>query len=85
MKMFLIFRILSLFLVLLLTNSLDVSTLSNYKGIPINSISGEFKPDFDKKIVYGNLKYKIHTEKSGNQIIFDTSKLNIKNVYKIIN
>ena len=79
-------KVKSLFLIFslsLLVDSLDISTLSNYENIPINYIYGDFKPDFEKKIVYGNLKYNLQANKAGNQIIFDTNKLNIKNIYKI--
>ena len=61
----------------------DISTLSNYKDIPINYIYGDFKLDFKKKIVYGNLKYRLQANKEGNQIIFDTNKLKINGVYQI--
>ena len=52
-----------IFTLFILTNSLDNSTLSNYIDIPINYIYGNFKPDFEKKIVYGNLKYRLQANK----------------------
>jgi leukotriene-A4 hydrolase len=77
------FQIISVFLLLLLTNSKDVSTQSNYDVIKMNHLSGEFKIDFEKKIVHGSLIYNLTAESAGEQIIFDTNKLNITKVYKI--
>jgi len=64
--------------------SKDISTLSNYQEIIINYIYGEFKIDFDKKIVIGNLNYNLKAKADSNKIIFDTDSLKIKNVYQII-
>ena len=61
-----------------------ISTQSNYKDIPINYIYGEFKPDFDNKIIYGELNYNLEAMNDGDKIIFDTSALNIKKVYEVI-
>ena len=61
----------------------DVSTLSNYKQISIKNISGEFKADFDKKIIMGDIYYELIAKEDGNQIIFDTVALNITNITKI--
>ena len=77
------FQIISVFLLLILTNSKDVSTQSNYDIIKMNHLSGEFKIDFEKKIVHGSLIYNLTAESAGEQIIFDTNKLNITKVYKI--
>ena len=78
-----IFLIISFSSILIIINSKDNSTLSNYLDIPVNYIYGEFKPDFEKKLLYGNLSYNFHAVNGGNQIIFDTYKLNIKKVYKV--
>ena len=66
-----------------LINSLDNSTLSNYEDIPLNMLYGDFKIDFENKIVHGNLSYRFTPKKDGNEIILDTKNLNILKVYKI--
>ena len=65
-------------------DGIDISTLSNYKDVPINYIYGEFKPDFDNKIIYGELNYNLEAMNDGDKIIFDTIALNIKKVYEVI-
>ena len=67
----------------LLINSLDESTFSNYQDIYMNSLTGEFKIDFDKKIVIGNLEYNFTANTQGEKIVLDTKSLDIKEVEKI--
>jgi hypothetical protein len=67
----------------LLINSLDGSTFSNYQEIYMSSLTGEFKIDFDKKIVIGNLEYNFTANTQGEKITLDTKSLDIKEVEKI--
>ena len=75
-----IFSLLSLFL---LSNSLDNHTLSNYKDITLTNLTGLFYPDFDTKIVLGNLTYTFHANQDGKKIILDSKYLNIIVIYEI--
>ena len=75
-----IFSLLSLFL---LSNSLDNHTLSNYKDITLTNLTGLFYPDFDTKIVLGNLTYTFHANQDGKKIILDSKYLNIITIYEI--
>ena len=76
-------QFLLIFTIFSLINSLDNSTLSNYEDIPLNMLSGDFKIDFENKIVHGNLSYKFTPKKDGNKIILDSKNLNISKIYKI--
>ena len=76
-------QFLLIFTIFSLINSLDNSTLSNYEDIPLNMLYGDFKIDFENKIVHGNLCYRFTPKKDGNQIILDTQKLDILKIYKI--
>ena len=76
-------QFLLIFTIFSLINSLDNSTLSNYEDIPLNMLSGDFKIDFENKIVHGNLSYRFIPKKDGNKIILDTKNLNILKIYKI--
>ena len=76
-------QFLLIFTIFSLINSLDNSTLSNYEDIPLNMLSGDFKIDFENKIVHGNLSYRFTPKKDGNKIILDTKNLNISKIYKI--
>ena len=78
-----LFQVFVIFFLIKSMFSKDISTLSNYEDIPINYIHGDFKPDFDKEIVYGDLNYNLQATKDGNQIILDTMKLNITQVYNL--
>ena len=59
----------------LLINSLDESTFSNYEEIYMNSLTGEFKIDFDRKIVIGNLEYNFTANIKGEKILLETKSL----------
>ena len=76
-------QFLLIFTIFSLINSLDNSTLSNYEDIPLNMLSGDFKIDFENKVVHGNLSYKFTPKKDGNKIILDSKNLNISKIYKI--
>ena len=76
-------QILAIFCLFALIISYDDRTKSNYDTIPIINLSGEFKIDFDNKIVIGNLIYNLKAKDDGKEIIFDTNKLNIKKIYRI--
>ena len=76
-------QILAIFCLFALIISYDDRTQSNYDAIPIINLSGEFKIDFDNKIVLGNLIYNLKAKDDGKEIIFDTNKLNIKKIYRI--
>ena len=60
--------------------SLDNSTLSNYKDITITNLTGIFTPDFEKKIVTGDLNFTLHSNVKGSKIIFDSYYLEISSV-----
>ena len=79
-----LFQVFVIFFLIKSMFSKDISTLSNYEDIPINYIHGDFKPDFDKEIVYGDLNYNLQATKDGKQIILDTMKLNITQVYNLV-
>ena len=46
-----------IFQLFLFSNSIDNSTLSNYKDIIITNLTGVLEPDFHGKIVNGNLNF----------------------------
>ena len=71
------------FQLFLLSNSLDNSTLSNYKDIIITNLTGILEPDFQAKIVNGNLNFNFLSQKNGSEIILDTKYLNILSVSKL--
>ena len=68
---------------LLLSNSLDNHTLSNYKDITIANLTGIFYPDFDNKILNGNLTYTLKANNNGKKIILDSKFLNIISISEI--
>ena len=68
------------FLLLALSNSLDNSTLSNYKDITLTKLEGIFEPDFKEKIVKGSLTYTFTSNVKGEEIILDTKYLSISSV-----
>ena len=59
---------------------IDESTLSNYLEIKLKHLSGIFEPDFDEKIVKGNLIYEFEALENGDEIILDTKYLNISSI-----
>ena len=56
-------------------NSLDNSTLSNYKDVQLINLEGIFVPNFEKKIVEGDLNYTFLPIVNGSQIILDSLNL----------
>ena len=58
-------------------NSLDNSTLSNYKDVQLINLEGIFVPNFEKKIVEGDLNYTFLPIVNGSQIILDSLNLEI--------
>ena len=65
---------------LLLVNSLDNTTLSNYKTIRLVNLEGVFEPDFEQKILKGDLAYTFIAQEDGSEIILDTRNLNITSI-----
>ena len=72
-----------IFQLFLFSNSLDNSTLSNYKDIIITNLTGVLEPDFQGKIVNGNLNFEFLSQKNGSEIILDTKYLNIISISKL--
>ena len=58
-------------------NSLDNSTFSNYKDVQLINLEGIFVPNFEKKIVEGDLNYTFLPIVDGSQIILDSLNLEI--------
>ena len=75
-----LFYILNLFLI---AKSLDNHTLSNYEEIRLTYLTGVFSPDFNEKIVKGNLEYTFHSEVQGSEIILDTFHLANFSIFQI--
>ena len=73
------FQLIIIFISTLLfgVKSLDESTLSNYDKIKLTYLNGIFEPDFQEKIVKGDLIYKFESIDDGDEIILDTKFLNI--------
>ena len=65
---------------LLVVQSLDNTTLSNYKNISITKLEGLFFPDFEEKIVKGNLTYTFQANVDDSNIILDTKNLLIESI-----
>ena len=63
----------------------DICTLSNYENITLVELSGLFEPDFENKIVKGDLIYNFTSNVNGNQIILDSKNLNIISISNIDN
>jgi len=76
------FLILFITISAIFTSSIDSFTNSNFDVISISHLSGEFDIDFEKKIVHGDLFFKINTLDEGRKIILDTKNLDIQNVVK---
>ena len=78
-------EILALISLWVLINSYDYdySTQSNFEDIRIKHLSGEFKIDFENKLVNGSLIYDLIPLVDRPQMVLDTKKLNIINIYKI--
>ena len=71
------------FLLFQIIKSKDNHTLSNYEDITLTNLTGIFYPDFDAKIVKGNLNYTFHSNVEGSSIILDTFHLNIIAIHEI--
>ena len=84
MKTKLLFQLIFLLSLLLLSKSLDNHTLSNYETITVTNLEGTFQPDFDSKIVSGNLTYTFQAKEDGNQIVLDSFYLEIESIFKVI-
>jgi hypothetical protein len=48
---------------------LDNTTLSNYKVIRLINLEGVFEPDFEQKILKGDLVYTFFAETDGSEIL----------------
>ena len=83
MNLKLLFKLFFPLSLLLLSNSLDYHTLSNYKNITITNLTGIFYPDFTNKILKGNLTYTFQANNEGKNIILDSKFLNIISIYEI--
>ncbi len=70
-------QIILLSIFVLSVKSLDNTTLSNYKDITLTDLTGIFEPDFDQKILKGDLTYTFRAQVNGSEIILDTRYLNI--------
>ena len=66
-----------------IVKSIDQHTLSNYQEITITNLTGLFEPDFNNKLLRGNLLYTFNAYVAGSSIILDTKYLNITSISKI--
>ena len=73
-------HIIVFFILLVLSQSLDNSTLSNYQNIKITKLEGIFEPDFNLKIVKGILTYHITSVVKHDKKILDTKNLFISSI-----
>ena len=78
-----IFHIFILLSMILLSESKDNSTLSNYLEITLQNLEGTFHPNFDTKIISGELIYTFKAKDDGDEIILDSKYLEIKNISEI--
>ena len=76
-------QIILIFILFLIIKSKDNHTLSNYEEITLINLKGIFYPDFEEKIVHGNLNYTFQAKVAGNAIILDTMNLEINSIKKI--
>ena len=67
---------------LLFCKTIDTTTLSNYEDIVLTNLTGIFTPDFDNKIIKGNLNYTFTALKSGKEILLDARYLKIISISK---
>ena len=72
-----IMNLIIVFSLMLLTKSKDNSTLSNYQSISLTNLNGIFEPDFDQKIIIGNLEYTFLSKENGDIITLDAKYLDI--------
>lgn len=83
MKKELILNLILIFQIFIIIKSKDNHTLSNYLDITLINLSGIFYPDFEEKIVNGNLNYTFKANVDGESIILDTMNLNIISIKRI--
>ena len=85
MKSCLLFEIISIFSLILFVKALDNHTLSNYKDITLTNLSGIFEPDFNEKVVKGNLTYTFFANNKGSFIKLDSRAIQIINIIQLEN
>ena len=83
MKINSLLDILILLSLILIANSLDNHTLSNYKDITITNLTGIIYPDFETKLVNGNITYTFEAKTNGEKIKLDSKYLNIISISEI--
>ena len=83
MKINSLLDILILLSLILITNSLDNHTLSNYKDITITNLTGVIYPDFETKLVNRNITYTFEAKTNGEKIKLDSKYLNIISISEI--
>ena len=69
-------------ILILYSQCLDNSTLSNYKDIELKELKGIFIIDFDKEIIHGALNYTFLAKTNGTSIYLDARNLNIISITK---
>ena len=85
MKSIIFYYIFCLSFIFISSEREDICTLSNYENITLVELSGLFEPDFENKIVKGDLIYNFTSNVNGNQIILDSKNLNIISISNIDN
>ena len=75
-----IIQLVNIVMLFLFVNALDNSTLSNYKDVTLINLQGKFVPNFEEKIVDGDLNYTFHSNVNGSIIILDSLNLKIKSI-----
>ena len=80
MKVNYIIQLVNFVILFLFANALDNSTLSNYKNVQLINLTGIFVPNFEDKIVSGDLNYTFHASVNGSYIILDSLNLNITSI-----
>ena len=63
----------------------DPSTLSNYGTVTISNLRGIFNVNFERKIIEGNITFLLHSEEQGEEIIFDSKKLEVLKIFDCLN
>ena len=76
-------KLIFIFDILFLVNSLDNHTLSNYKDITITNLTGIFDLDFDSKLVKCDLNFTFHSNNKGTNITLDSRHLNILSIKEL--
>ena len=83
MKKELLLQFVLIFQLFIIIKSKDNHTLSNYEEITLVNLTGIFYPDFEEKIVNGDLTYTFQAKKDGENIILDTYNLEIISIKEI--